>query len=130
MIHDYPDMTLPVIWHTVTQELPPLLPLLRKILERALTRNASEMPHRELTMGFETQGLRGSIPSPMPGHVWLGCGCGHELNLRLPPGSASSERPRCKQFPNTSLRLCVLWTDLLLPSETSFVAATSFSSWG
>jgi len=34
LIHDYPGVDLAVVWRTVQDDLPPLVPLLRKIVEQ------------------------------------------------------------------------------------------------
>ncbi len=34
VIHEYSEVSLPVIWDTITQDLPPLAPMLEDILER------------------------------------------------------------------------------------------------
>ena len=34
VVHDYPGVNLEVVWHTVQTDLPPLVPLLRSILEK------------------------------------------------------------------------------------------------
>jgi len=33
LVHDYPGVDLRVVWHTIQNDLPPLVPLLSKILE-------------------------------------------------------------------------------------------------
>lgn len=35
LIHEYFGVSLPIIWQTVTQDLPPLVPLLQRILSEA-----------------------------------------------------------------------------------------------
>lgn len=34
VIHDYPDVDLEIVWDTIRNDLPPLVPLLNEILER------------------------------------------------------------------------------------------------
>jgi uncharacterized protein with HEPN domain len=34
LVHDYPGVDLIVVWQTIQNDLPPLLPLLRRILEQ------------------------------------------------------------------------------------------------
>jgi uncharacterized protein with HEPN domain len=34
LIHDYPRISLTVVWQTIQNDLPPLVPRLRAILER------------------------------------------------------------------------------------------------
>jgi hypothetical protein len=34
LVHDYPGVDLAVVWRTIQEDLPPLVPLLRRILEQ------------------------------------------------------------------------------------------------
>lgn len=34
VIHEYPDVSLPIVWRTITHNLPPIVSMLQNILER------------------------------------------------------------------------------------------------